>query len=164
MGIRISVTREPHAQVPHWRRLTTRSLVATLVALGLMGAAGGVAIASIPDPGTGVFHGCYSTTTGALRLVDPSTGHGCKVGEKAVSWDQAGVTWRGAWSATTTYNVHDAVVYQGSSYLATKANTNNVPPSSPNAWSLLAAAGKTGATGATGPLSGQRGSNRTQGT
>jgi hypothetical protein len=34
--------------------------------LAVLVAAGGVAVAAIPDAGTGVFHGCYSTETGAL--------------------------------------------------------------------------------------------------
>ena len=34
-------------------------------------AAGGLAIAAIPDQGSGVFHACYRKTTGALRVIDP---------------------------------------------------------------------------------------------
>ena len=51
--------------------------------------AGGVALASIPDA-NGVFHGCYATTSGALRLIDPSKGQRCESGERAVKWNQTG--------------------------------------------------------------------------
>lgn len=61
----------------------------------------------------------------------------------------AGMTWRGAWqTAPTTYAAHDAVSYNGSSYIANTGNVASPPPSS--SWDLLAAQGATGAVGATG--------------
>ena len=80
-------------------------MVAAAVAVVL--GAGGVALASIPDAG-GVFHGCYSKTTGGLRLIDPSKGQKCSRSEGAVSWSQAGITWLGTWSATTAYKTREA--------------------------------------------------------
>ena len=112
---------------------------------------GGLALASVPDAGTGVFHGCYSTKTGALRLVDPAKGQSCAAGQKAVSWDQAGITWRGPWAAATGYHVHDAVAFQGSSYLAVKASLGKTPGGNPSDWAVLAQAGKVGSPGAAGP-------------
>src|SRR6185437_927761 len=44
----------------------------------------------IPDPGTGVFHGCDSKKTGALRLIDPAKHQKCAAAEKAVTWNQTG--------------------------------------------------------------------------
>lgn len=66
-----------------------------------------------------------------------------------------GIVWRGAWSSATAYSVDDAVVLNGTSYIATNANTNSQPPSAN--WSTLAQkgdagiAGAAGATGSTGP-------------
>lgn len=39
----------------------------------------------------------------------------------------SGVTWRGAWSAATTYVEFDAVEYEGSSYIANAGSLNKVP-------------------------------------
>src|SRR5260370_11069271 len=90
-------------------------------------ASGGVAAASIPDAGSGVFHGCSSSRTGALRLIDPAKGQKCWAGEKAVTWDQAGITWKGTWRKGPAYRVHDAVSYLGSSFLAVPATTGGTP-------------------------------------
>jgi ribosomal protein S18 acetylase RimI-like enzyme len=121
------------------------------VAAAVMLAGGGVAaVAAIPDAGTGVFHGCYSTKTGALRLIGPAKRQKCKAGEKAVTWDQAGITWKGAWAKAKHYPVHDAVSYLGSSYLAVRASTGIVPAGHPADWAVLAQAGKKGATGRPG--------------
>ena len=97
----------------------------------------------------GVFHGCVSTATGALRLIDTDKGQACKKSETAVSWGKAGINWQGAWASTTSYDQGDAVSYQGSSYLAVVANTN-VPPTSLADWAVLAGAGAPGQKGANG--------------
>jgi hypothetical protein len=55
----------------------------------LVVAAAGVTYAAIPDP-VGVIHGCYDTTTGALRVIDPPTTT-CTAGrESALDWSQQG--------------------------------------------------------------------------
>ena len=141
MGIRITITHEPRQESRWWQRFTRRSIATALAATVVMLAAGGVAIASIPDAGTGIFHGCYSTSTGALRLINPSAHEACKAGEHAVSWNETGITWEGTWSPTTAYSVHDAVVYDGSSYIAKLPSTGKEPPNNPHHWSLLAAVG-----------------------
>jgi hypothetical protein len=65
-----------------------RNMVAYL-ALGIaLGAVGGVAYSSIPDP-QGVIHGCYDNTTGALRVID-SPSDVCRGGEIALDWNQQG--------------------------------------------------------------------------
>jgi len=56
--------------------------------------------------------------------------------------------WRGAWSATETYQPGEAVSYNGVSYIALVENLNSEPPSVN--WDVLSARGATGATGATG--------------
>src|ERR1051326_9127967 len=72
------------------------------------------------------------------------------------------IGWQGTWSSSQGYNLNDAVLYNGSTYIsiATGTNTNNPPDTSPTFWTLMAAQGATGpqgpqgpagATGATGP-------------
>jgi hypothetical protein len=149
MGIRITFTHEQHKgnrSGQRLRRWVAMALAATIV----MVTVSGVAIASIPDAGTGIFHGCYSTATGALRLVNRAANQVCKRGEDAVSWDQVGITWEGTWSPTTAYGVHDAVSYKCSSYIAILDNTGKKPLNDPHHWSLLTVAGSPGAKGASG--------------
>ncbi len=130
-----------------WRWLVVPAAAAAAVA------AGGVALAGIPDS-SGVFHGCYSKKTGGLRLIDPSKRQKCGTGDAAVSWNAAGISWRGNWSRSSAYRVGDAVAYLGSSYLAVKASEGTTPSGSGPNWALLAAqgsAGSPGPKGATGP-------------
>jgi hypothetical protein len=54
-------------------------------------AAGGIAYASIPAS-TGVISGCYSTSTGALRVIDTATTTSCNSGESSLNWNQRGQT------------------------------------------------------------------------
>ena len=57
----------------------------------------------------------------------------------------------GNYGSTTNYGLHDAVSYQGSTYISLVAgNVGNVPDVSPLQWALLAAQGPVGATGAAG--------------
>jgi len=125
-------------------------MVVSAVVAGLLTAAGAVALAAIPDTGTGVFHGCYSTSTGALRVVDPSANQACRASEKAITWNQSGISWRGAWDPDTSYAVNDAVAYDGSSYVAIAPNTRRPPTRSPSTWDTLAAQGTPGQAGTNG--------------
>jgi hypothetical protein len=59
------------------------ALIALLVALG------GVAFASIPGPG-GVVEGCYSKSSGVLRVIDSKKGCS-KKHERTLRWNQHGV-------------------------------------------------------------------------
>jgi len=54
--------------------------------LALVGA--GIAYGAIPDS-SGVIHGCYSSKTGALRVINSSTAK-CASGELALNWNQKG--------------------------------------------------------------------------
>ena len=66
-----------------------RNVVAYL-ALGVaLGAAGGVAYSSIPDP-QGVIHGCYNNARGAVRVIDTGGSGVCEAGETALDWNQRG--------------------------------------------------------------------------
>ena len=52
--------------------------------------AGSAAYAAIPD-GNGVIHACYwKSTTGQLRIIDPSQGQKCNSNENALDWSQQG--------------------------------------------------------------------------
>jgi hypothetical protein len=113
---------------------------------------GGVAYAAIPDA-AGVIHACYSKSGGALRVSDAG---GCKSTEVALSWNQigpAGLTWRGEWASGSSYQPRDAVLYQGSSYIAIFANQGSTPPNSN--WMLLASKGEKGDKGDTGTAGAQ---------
>ncbi|MFZ0043821.1 MAG: hypothetical protein WAK93_21100, partial [Solirubrobacteraceae bacterium] len=53
-------------------------------------AAGGVAWATIPDS-SGTIHACRDTSSGALRVIDPSAGGACSTGKEVeLDWNQAG--------------------------------------------------------------------------
>ena len=62
----------------------------------------------------------------------------------------AGVSYKGAWSASIGYLANDAVVYGGSTYLALATSMAAQPDISPSAWAILAHAGSAGATGPAG--------------
>lgn len=105
-----------------------------------------VAYAAIPAS-NGTIRGCYSRSSGALRVID-STASGCAKGENSLDWSQigpAGLTWRGSWLAGITYAPNDAVVYQGSSYRTLNTTVGEAPdtPGSLN-WTLLAQKGQKG--------------------
>ncbi|HEV3313104.1 MAG TPA: hypothetical protein VG815_21550 [Chloroflexota bacterium] len=147
MGIHVHVT-FTHERPPEGagrRRLFRRSALAIIVATSLILAATGVAVANIPDAGTGVFHGCVSNANGVVRLFDPSKGAGCTSQEHGVSWNERGVNWRGTWSSSTSYRTDDAVGHDGSSYLAKTGNTNALPGKSSD-WTVLSMAGTNGST------------------
>lgn len=55
-----------------------------------------------------------------------------------------GITWKGGWSGATAYSAYDAVQYNGVSYIAKAANTNQAPPNA-TYWDLLADKGTNGA-------------------
>jgi hypothetical protein len=69
----------------HPRRVLTTAAI-SVVTLG----AAGVAVASIPST-NGVIHGCRSTLTGAVRVIDTDAGQKCQTfGEKQLDWNQQG--------------------------------------------------------------------------
>lgn len=58
---------------------------------------------------------------------------------------------KGTWNKNTVYNRLDAVVHDGSSWLAKKQNIGQQPMETSDAWQLLAAKGAEGKKGDTGP-------------
>src|SRR5205809_871138 len=116
------------------RRLSQRSLLFIIGALLVLG---GVAYASIPDA-SGVIHGCYSSTSGALRVIDTALGQVCSAAaEKALNWNQTGPT--GPTGSTGSTGP------QGP-----KGNTGATGPQGPKG--DTGATGANGATGAQGPI------------
>ena len=69
-----------------------------------------------------------------------------------------GLTWQGAWSNTTTYALHDAVSFNGSSYVSLGgSNTGSQPDANPSSlWSMLSLKGDIGPQGEQG-LTGPQG-------
>lgn len=61
------------------------------------------------------------------------------------------LSWKGAWSSSTTYGVNDAVSYGGSSWVSVVANNVNHTPAAGAYWALLAQAGSQGSSGSVGP-------------
>lgn len=67
----------------------TRAGIVIGAAIALLGLGVGAAVASIPAS-AGTINACYSTTTGALRVIDyPS--HHCGSGERFLRWNQTNV-------------------------------------------------------------------------
>lgn len=54
-----------------------------------------------------------------------------------------GINWLGTWSSSTAYAIRDAVTYNGTSYYAIAANTNQAPPNA-TYWNVLAQKGADG--------------------
>lgn len=60
---------------------------------------------------------------------------------------RAGMVYRGGWNSPTNYGVGDAVLFQGTTYLAEMSNSASEPDLFPGAWSVLAQQGSAGPTG-----------------
>lgn len=67
-----------------------RLVITSVIALVMVAAGAGIAIASIPGP-DGVIHGCYKTSgpaQGALTVIDSTAS--CPSGTAALNWNQTG--------------------------------------------------------------------------
>jgi hypothetical protein len=71
------------------RFLRSRLVVAAVTATAV--AVGGIAYAAIPGS-DGTISGCYSTSSGALRVIDTATTTSCNSGENPINWNQRGRT------------------------------------------------------------------------
>jgi hypothetical protein len=69
----------------------------------------------------------------------------------AWSFEAAGFNFTGAWNSGASYNLNDVATLNGSTYLATAANTNQQPDTSPTFWTVMTQAGAAGQPGAAGP-------------
>lgn len=133
------------------------------------------AIAAGRIPGAdGVIHGCYSTTKGSLRVIDPTV-ESCTDRESAITWNQAGpagaagadgipgapgLVWRGAWDESARYEAGDAVTVKNNAWIAIERNENTPPEFGSDVWDLLAPSGRQGPSG----LPGARGEQGPPGT
>ncbi len=95
--------------------------------------------------------------TGATGSIGPTratgtTGATGATGPQGVQGPQGvpGLTWRGAWSVSTSYATNDAVQSGGSAWVAKLASTGVVPIEGAS-WTMLAQKGDPGPQGATGP-------------
>ena len=76
------------------KALRRRAVRLSVLVVGLLAAAGGIAYATIPD-GSGVFTACKLNATGTIRLIDPSLGSTSLLGhctslETQISWNRQG--------------------------------------------------------------------------
>jgi hypothetical protein len=118
---------------------------------------GGVAWAAIPDNTSATITACYptgGTSKGVLRVIDYQAGVRCTAGQATLQWRTNQLRWRGSWSALASYLTNDAVLYNGSAYLA-KVASHAVVPTNAVSWALMASKGATGAQGAPGPQGGK---------
>ena len=103
----------------------------------------GIAQATVPSAG-GTFYACSAKSNGALRVIDyPSKK--CTSKETLLSWQR--LTWRGAYSASTTYSGGSLVSRSGSTWLALRSGKAHTPASGSSYWGLFAAHGSVGAKG-----------------
>jgi hypothetical protein len=70
-------------------RRRIRRVALAITAVVVVAIAGGVTYAVAQIGSDGVFHGCYTSANGQLRLIDPAT-DSCRPSETAVSWSQTG--------------------------------------------------------------------------
>jgi hypothetical protein len=105
-----------------------------------------------PSPTEGSAYGCLTRSSeqnGSLRIVNPKYGDSpCTSAEMRVAL-AGGINWRGEWSVDASYDIGDAVSYQGSSFLAVRAN-KGARPSPTGKWNRLAAKGDVGPRGEQG--------------
>jgi hypothetical protein len=66
-----------------------RDLVSGFI-VGAVVAGGSIAMASIPDSGSGVISACYTTKNGTIRIIDYQAGKRCERGEILLTWNQSG--------------------------------------------------------------------------
>lgn len=95
----------------------------------------------------------FLTAAGGL-MIRKDTGEGGTATPGAPGVDGRGYTWRGAWSAATSYSQDDTCEHSGSMWVALQASLNQAPPTLPvtaNAyWELAAKAGRDGQDGLDG--------------
>jgi hypothetical protein len=128
----VSLVASNHGQTPgvspaYWMMLAAQG---TTGAAGPAGATGSVGPQGAQGP---------AGATGAQGPAGPTGATGAP-----------GMTFRGAWLASTYYSVNDAVSFDGSTYLAQSAGSHQEPDEFPQSWTVMAQAGSTGPTGPAG--------------
>ncbi len=131
--------------------------------IGLPGATGATGVQGAPGPAgpTGASGPIGATgvqglpgATGSIGPAGPTGASGLPGAMGATgatgSAGAPGLSFRGAWAATATYTLNDAVTFAGSTYIALAVNANSEPDITPAVWSLLASAGSVGPPGTPG--------------
>ena len=96
---------------------------------------------------TGTYYACATKSTGALRVVDYPAKK-CTSKETLLSWQR--LSWRGAWSAATSYTGGSLVSRSGATWIARKSSKGQSPTAGSAFWAVFAARGEPGATGPKG--------------
>jgi hypothetical protein len=128
-----------------WRTWKLPMTVFTVLAILAAGIGIGAGIrGAFANNGSGVIYACKGDRSGSIRIVTKTAQ--CQRGETPIIWNVQGpagsagaaeLSWRGAWSAATTYVASDAVEYQRSAYIAV-APSQGQTPGTGGAWQLLA--------------------------
>ncbi len=97
---------------------------------------------------------CIVANTGALLTDAASWSLLASKGDAGVKGDPgtagaAGLIWRAAYNAATSYAINDAVSYDGSAFIAVAATTGNLPTNAAY-WSVFASKGDAGLAGTAG--------------
>jgi hypothetical protein len=139
------------------RQVRRRWLLTLAGSVAVVGVAGGVALATIPDSG-GVVHLCYAVTNGNVRVVDPASRHkdtqSCRKNEQALPINQRGPT--GATGPTGPTGQQGPTGPTGATG-PTGSTGQQGPAGTAGPTGPTGEQGPTGATGATGPSTGPAG-------
>ena len=108
----------------------------------------------VPSPFTLGYEYGVTVTAGTQTSIEFSVPYG-PVGPTGPAGPQgptgpAGLTWKGAWSSTTTYNLNDSVSFGGSSFISIVAHNLGNLPVTAGYWNLLSREGQDGPAGPTG--------------
>ena len=128
------------------RRKVRWSWCVSALLLGVVALGGSAAVAAIPQGN--FINSCRNSTTGALRVIDPSKGDTCGAGEVFLRWS----SWhyRGVWLSGSRYGVADVATYKGSTYIVRAAPPVGAVPTNTTYWGLVASKGALGVQGLPG--------------
>lgn len=155
-----NIRNTPDASPLFWGVLTSRGLQGVTGSTGATGATGmqGMQGPIGPQGDRGLQGATGEPGPQGPQGIAGATGATGPQGAKGDRGDAgpAGITWQGEYTSSRNFDLHDAVTWNGQSYLSLAAsNTGNTPDVSPEWWALLAARGSTGPAGATGPQGAQ---------
>lgn len=112
---------------------------------------------TLPASGTTNWGGTMNANLTAINSAVAALQAGGSVGPAGPTGaaGAVGMIYTGPWSSLVSYVPTDAVLFNGSTYIATAPNVGAEPDTHPTSWAILAAAGQPGATGATGAAGAQ---------
>jgi len=107
------------------------SLIAGVASLAVL--AGGVAAwSAIPNSTTGTITGCYSKSSGTLRVIDKQIGKKCRSTERELTWAQAGPAGNGG---GTDFHVRDAADHDLGVLVSGPPSDESPEPGAPDEYS-----------------------------